>query len=331
MPNPRASDLHVDQLATNFSVGYVQSQENFQADKVFPLLSVARQTGVYAKYNRHDFWRDEVQERAPGTESGRTGYRVDNSNTYHCREYSLEFALDDTVRANADAPYNPEQEAVMLLTGKMLLRREKDFCSAYLSTVETWDGSSDGSHLISGTDFTAWSNAASDPINDIKRRQVMIEQRTGFLPNKLVFGNRQIWHDFENHPDIVDRVKHVSNQPVTKDIVARLIGVDEILIMAGLESTRAENTGTSTQAGRYIGGDNALLVYTPSAAGLMSPTGGYTFTWNGLLPGANLGQVVERYREDRVTSDIFRIRATWDHVLIDPNCGVLFENCSTRI
>lgn len=331
MPNPTGGSLYVDRLATDLSVGYVQSDSKFVADKVFPMVPVALRSGVYAKYNRHDFWRDEVRERFAGGAAARTGYRTDNSNTYYCDEFALAFALDDQVRASADGPYNPEQEAVMLLTQKMLLKRERDFCSAYLSTVETWDGSSDGSHLISGTDFTAWSNAASTPIEDVKARMVQIERRTGNLPNKLVLGNRQIWHDLETHPDIVDRVKHTSDGPVTEGIVARLFGVDQILVAAGVHSTRAEGMGTSTQAGSYIGGDNALLVYTPASAGLMTPSGGYTFTWSGLLPGMNAGQVIERYRDDEHISDVFRIRATWDHVLIDSNCGALFENCSTRI
>ena len=331
MPNPTQGALHVNQLHTDFSVGYLQDQKKYIADRVFPFVSVAKQTGVYAEYNRHDFWRDEVAVRAPGTESQRTGYRTDNTGTYRCQEFSLEFALDDQVRSNADNPYNPEQDAVMLLVQKMLIKRERDFCSAFLSTNETWDGSSDGSHLISGTDFTAWSNSGSLPIEDINKRMVMIEQRTGNLPNKLVLGNRQIWHDLKNHPDIVDRVKHTSDGPVAEGIVARLIGVDEILVAAGVHSTRAEGMGTSTQAGTYIGGDNALLVYAPASAGLMIPSVGYTFVWNGLLEGQSYGQVIEQYREDKVTSDIFRIRATWDHVLIDPNCGALFENCSTNI
>lgn len=327
MPNPTAGAVHVDGLLTEFSVGFVQADEKFVADKVFPLLGVMHQSNKYATYNQSDFQRDDVAIRASGGESARVGFRVDNTATYSCEEFALEFAVDDRVRSNQDGPYNVDNDAVKFLAQKMMIRRELDFVTKFMSTQELWDGSSDGSNLISGTDFTAWSNAASTPIEDINREQALVEQKTGFLPNKLVI-NRQVWHDLMQHPDIVDRVKHTSDAPVSQGIVARLMGLDQILVAAAISSTNAEGM---TNAGSYIVKDRALLVYTPSSPSLMTPSGGYTFAWNGLLPGANYGQVIERYRDDRAVSDVFRIRAAWDQKIVTAACGVLFENCSTRI
>lgn len=326
MPNPTAGSLHVDTILTEFSVGYVQSSTKFVADRVFPLVSVQKQSDRYATYNQSDFQRDEVKVRLAGAEAARVGYRVSHTNTYFADEYALEFAVDDRVRANQDAPYNVDEDAVKFLTQKMQIRRELDFVTKFLSTAELWDGSSDGSNLISGTDFTAWSNAASTPIEDVQRQMANVEKKTGFVPNKLVI-SRQVWFDLKQHPDIVDRVKYTSAQAVDSGIVARLMGLDEILVASAIYSTNDESV---TNSPNWIVKDNSLLVYAPASPGLMVPSGGYTFAWSGFLAGANYGQVIERYREDKINSDVFRIRAAWDQKLITANAGVVFENCSTR-
>jgi hypothetical protein len=326
MPNPTPGAVHVDGLLTDFSVGFVQSNDKFVADKVFPLVPVMKRSDRYATYNQSDFQRDDVAVRAQGSAANRVGFRTDNTNTYFCDEFALEFAVDDQVRSNQDGPYNVDEDAVKFLAQKMLIRRELDFVTKFMSTQELWDGSSDGSNLISGTDFTAWSNAASTPIEDILKEQSLVESKTGFLPNKLVL-NRLVWNDLMQHPDIVDRVKHTSDAPISQGIVARLMGLDEILVASAISSTNAEGMAN---AGSYIVKDNALLVYSPSSPSLMTPSGGYTFAWSGLLAGANYGQVIERYRDDRSVSDVFRIRSAWDQKIITAACGVVFENCSTR-
>lgn len=325
MPNPTPGSLHIDSLLTDISVAYLQASDKFVADRVFPRVGVAKQSDKYAVYSQADFNRDEVDRRQAGSAAVRVGYRTDNTNGYICDEYAVEHAIDDQVRANASGPYNPEEDAVRFLVQKMMIRREMQFVTKFLSTGNIWTGSSDGADLVGGTDFTRWSNAASSPVEDVSNQQARIESKTGFLCNKLVL-NRQGWFDLKNHPDIVDRVKYTSDAPVSEGIVARLMGLDEILVAAAVKNTAVEGMAHS---GAYIAGDNALLVYAAPSAGLMTPSGGYTFVWNGLL-GSNEGQVVERYREDRVHSDIISVRATWDQKVIAASVGVLFTDCSTR-
>lgn len=324
MPNPTAGAVHVDGYLTDISVGFVQSSTKYIADRLFPTVPVAKQSDVVAMYSQADFLRDEVQKRAAGAAVERSGYRT-NSTSYIADEWALAHPIDDQLRANADAPYMPEEDAVRFLTQKMLIRREVEFVTNFFTTGNLWTGSSDGQDLIGGTDFTRWSNAASTPIEDIHERMARIEAASGFLPNKLAI-NRQVWFDLKNHPDIVDRVKHTSRDAVTTDLVARLMGIDEVLVAAAARNTAAEGL---THSGAYIAGDDALLVYAPPAPGLMTPSGGYTFAWTGLI-GSNNGQVIERYRDDDAVSDIVRIRAAWAQKKIAPSLGAFFNDCSTN-
>ncbi len=324
MPNPTAGQVHVDVLLTNISVAYLQSSTKFIADRLFPRVPVQRQSDKYARYDQGDFLRDEVDKRGPGAAPVRLGYRT-SSTSYVADEWAAESAIDDQVRANVSAPFMPEENAVQFLTQKMMIKREKQFVTNFFSTGNLWTGSSNGQDLVGGTAFTKWSNSASTPIEDIHKQMARIETNTGYLPNKLAV-NRQVWFDLKNHPDIVDRVKYTSRDAVSTDIVARLLGLDEIVIAAAIQNTAQENT-TATYA--YLAGKNALLVYAAPSPSLMAPSGGYTFAWTGLI-GSNEGQVIETYRDDRAISDIIRIRGAWAQKIIAPAVGVFFAGCSTN-
>lgn len=319
MPNPTAGAVHVDSLLTDISVAFIQSSTKYVADRVFPAVPVMKRSDLYATYNQGDFLRDEVQRRQQGAAAVRIGYRT-GTDSYIAEEWAAAHAIDDQVRANADAPFMPEQDAVRLLTQKMLIRRDADFVTKYMGTG-IWGVDSSG-----GSDFTQWSNAASTPIEDIHNACFTVEANTGFLPNKLVLG-RAVWYDLKNHPDIVDRVKYTSGGPVDTAIVARLFGLDEILVAGAIQNTAAEGVA---HAGSHLVGDDALLVYSPPSPGLLQPAAGYTFVWSGLI-GSNMGQVVEQYRDEDHLSDIVRIRGAWAQKVVSAPLGVFFNNCSTRV
>ena len=69
MPQPTASSVHVNAPLTSISIAFLQDQSGFVARKVFPAVPVNKQSDRYYIYDRGDFNRDEMKERAPATES----------------------------------------------------------------------------------------------------------------------------------------------------------------------------------------------------------------------------------------------------------------------
>lgn len=328
MPNPTVSSVHVDSLLTDISVAFVQSSTNYVATRVFPVVPVEKKTDIIPQLSRADFLRSELTARAPGSPYNRIGYRTDNTLTYACQEYGGEHAIDDQERANESGSYSADTDTAIFLTQQALIRLEKDWSSVFFSTG-VWTGSSDGGDLVSGTDFTAWSNAASTPIEDIHDANLRIQRGSGFLANKLVVG-LQSWYDLKNHPDVVDRYKHVSSESITTGMVARLLDLDEVLVTSAVENTAHE--GVAVSASHINTADRAVLVYAAPNPGLRQPSGGYTFGWNRLVPfGANGGMVTERYRDDSINSDIIRVRGAWANKVINSFLGAAFLNCSTKI
>ena len=313
---PSGADQHVNQLLSDLSVGFVQSDSKFISRRAFPVVSVAKQSGKYAEFDRGDFLRDEAERRAPGTESAGGGYRVSQS-SFDAAYYAFHKDVADQDRRLADDPFRPDADAAVWLAQKALIREERQFMTDFFTT-SVWTGSSSGSDLVAGTDFTAWDDDTSDPIGNVADEAAEVESNTGLLPNKLIV-NRRGWKALKNHPDIVDRVKHTSAASITTDTVAALMDLDEILVAAGVHNSADEGATVSAD---YIAGDHALLVYAPESPGMYLPSAGYTF----LLDGIDNGMTVSSFRMEHLKSDRHEIEWAFDQVLVSGVLGVFFQN-----
>lgn len=323
MPSPTSSQVHINRLLTNISVANVQQADKFAALRVFPGLNVPNKSDRYATYDRGDFLRDAMEVRAPSSESAGGGYSVDLTANYSCTRYAYHVDVDDDTRGNSDSPLQPDRDAAVYLAQKNLLKLETLFGTNYFTT-SIWTGSSSGSDLVAGTDFTAWDDVTSTPIEDVDEQKEAIEGRTGVLPNKLVL-NRAGWNALRNHPDIIDRVKHTSNQAPSRALVANLMELDEIVVGAGVRNTAAQGL---TTAASYILGAHALLAFVPPSPSLMTPAAGYTFRWTGLR-GSVDGASVSTMRMDHIKSDRHEIETNIDMKVVAPLVGAFFQNVAS--
>jgi hypothetical protein len=181
MAQPTQSDLHVNRPLTDMSVMAVYSNDEFVADKVFPNIAVDKRSDLYFKYNKDDFNRDTAQERAPGAESAGDGFSV-STDSYSAKVVALHHDIPDQNRANTDEPLNEDEDAAILLTHKLLLKREIDWASAFFTTG-VWTGTTTGTDIVPGT---KWDNASGTPIKDIKAQIIAQKKLHGFRPNTLV-------------------------------------------------------------------------------------------------------------------------------------------------
>lgn len=325
---PTARDSHVDQPLTNISIAYIQNTDHFVAHRVFSLVSVDKQSDRYYTFDRGDFNRDEAEKRAPGTESAGSGYAIDNTPTYFCDVWAWHKDVPDQVAANSDLAADPDRAATEFVTQKLLIRKEKDWAANYFAGG-VWTNDEDGVAATPATGQTIhWSDTTSgDPIGDIRAAKTAVLELTGFMPNVLVVG-QQVMDALEDHPDIVDRIKysgHDANRParVNERTLAQLFGLDEILVMRAIENTA--NRG-ATNAHSFIGGKKALLVHRALTPSLMTPTGGYTFTWNGYLNNQNeFGMAMTRIDDRKTKSERIEGEMAFDHKLVSADLGYFWD------
>lgn len=294
MPSPVLQDVHVSAALTNVSVAFFQDEDNFVADKVFPMVPVVHQTDQYFVWSLADFMRDDAQLRSDATESAGTGMNL-QTQSYAANVWALHKDIGPQVRANADPAIDIDVTTTRMLMQKLLIKRDRTFTTKFLTTG-LWTGTSTGSDIVGtagGTPGTGtpslWSDDANgDPFTDIETQQTAILQGTGFMPNKLVLGWK-VYQALRKHPLVIDRIKYTS-QPDAKDItpqmLAAMFDVDEVVVSKAVYNSAAEGLASSMN---FVVGSNALLCYATKSPSLNEPTAGYTFAWQGFTGLNTLG------------------------------------------
>lgn len=322
MPTGNES-LHVDRYLTNISVDFVQDNEDFVSDKVFPVVPVQKKSDEYVIYDRGYFWRNEMGPRPMGGRADTADWDF-TTGTYLAEERALSHRIDDRQRANADEPLDLDEQGARLLQTQVAIDNDKRWASNYFTTG-VWTTDEDGS----GSDFTQFDDSSSTPIQYVDSKSEEIKKLTGVRPNTIVAGAKT-WRALKNNSNIKELVKYGSSldRPaiLNRDILARVFGVDQFLVASGLENTADEGQTDSLD---WIASEDAmLLTYAAPTAGLNVPSGGYTFAWTNLVDGAAnlMGSAIMRGRDEFAHSDYLEIRSATDIKLVAADLGIFMQN-----
>jgi hypothetical protein len=329
MPMLTPSQVHIDAPLTNLTIAYLQDQNNFIADKVFPNVAVSKKTDKYYIYDRANFNRTEVQARAPRTKAPRVGLSI-STDSYSADVYSLSTDFDFETLANEDQALNIRAAAAQMLTYQLLIDREAKWVSSFFNTgiwTTNYAGvasSPTSSQVIQWSDYT---NAT--PIVDITNaRRAMMLASGGFKPNKMVV-TRDVRDTLINHPDILARLNGgatVTNTALVTDAkLAEIFEVQEFLVIDAIENTAAEGLSESMS---FMATKKAALYYAPASSGLMVPSAGYNFTWNSLDNASGYGIDIRSYTGDflRVEgiSELLEANMAYDQKVVGADLGVFF-------
>lgn len=321
---PDRSDLHIDKALTNMSVQYLQDESNFIAGQVFPMVPVQKQSDRYFVYKKEDWFRDDAQERAPGTESAGGDYDIDNTPTYFCRKYAFHKDVFEEDRANADDPLTPDEDAVAFVTDKILLNKENNWARTFFKTG-VWGTNLQGADAATAGKVVYWDDYAnSSPIEDITAASTAQAEVTGKRPNTIVMG-RRAYDALKNHPDFLDRVKYTQKGVVTTDLIAQMFDVDRVLVANAIQNTAKKGQQAEMS---FILGNHVLLCYTTNAPRLKTATAGYTFVWTGLMGSNALGGRINRFSMPHLGIGTERIECelAYDMKVIAADMGTFIEN-----
>lgn len=283
MPQPTLQSVHVDRPLSNISVAYLQEDNDYIADKVFPIVPVQKQSDRYFLYKKGQFFRDVATLRAPATESAGGGYDLDNTPSYFCDVYAWHQDVDPMVRANSDVPLDADRDATIWVTQILAIKREVVFLSNYFTTGK-WTGSTTAGDITPGT---KWDVGNSTPIEDIEAQQFSIKKLTAKWPNRLVLGTN-VYKALKNHDEFLQRIKYTQRGVVTADIIASVLappnqpeassaGDFKVIVAAAVKNTAAE--GQADTMAFAATSTDALLAYANPNPGILQVSAGYIFTW----------------------------------------------------
>lgn len=336
MPQPTLTDVHVDRPLTNISVAFLQNEADYVAPRVFPIVPVMKQSDRYFVYNEGDFFRDEAQIRAPGTESAGGGYALDNTPSYYCDVYSYHKMVDPQIRANSDSPLDADRDATIFVSQKLAIRREVLFLNSYFTT-SVWTGSTTASDITPGT---LWDAANSTPIEDIETQQFSIKKKTAKWPNRLVLGTNA-YKALKNHAEILDRLKYTQRGVITPELIASILAPPgqpeaaddsefQVLVASAVYNTAAD--GQATTMSFMADPKDALLAYANPNPGILQPSAGYIFTWTPIggyvarivqIPMPWLGLDTDGRPAVRIEGEM-----TMAHKVVAADCGAYFNNAT---
>jgi len=336
MPQPTPGDVHVNAILTTLSIAYAQ-QASFIADVIFPQVPVAFQSNRYWKYPRGAWFRTETRKRAPATETAGSGWQL-SDDSYYCDVWGVHKDVDDQTRANTENQLELDRDATHFVTGQMLLKRDLEWQATFFGT-SIWATDLTGVSSSPGSgQFLQWDQAASTPLQDVLTQEIQMQRVTGLRPNTLVIGP-ECEVALLNHPQILDRIKYTQTGVITMELIARFFNVDRVVVANAVVNTTPENvTDTvpegpittvtpddSTTGFQFVFGKHVLLCYSNPRPSLRSVSGGYTFTWTGLLGAGAYGGRIKRFRMEDIASDRIEGEQAYDMKLIASDLGVFWD------
>lgn len=322
LTNPTPGDVHVNTALSTFAQKYLQSEDAFVSLRAFPNLPVQHNADQYYVFDKSDFYRDEVEERADGSESAGTQFRL-SQDAYIARVRAVHKDVGDQTRANADAVVNLMQSATELVTHKLMINREIAFSNTFMN-ASSWPGNT-------GAPANLWDTVAGDPIVDVRDKKRLIQSTTGFRPNRMVLG-RPVYDRLLDNAAIQDRISGGATVEtpamVMRQKLAEILELDEILVLDSIYTT--DPRGAADPTYQFHGADQALLYFAPQAVSAQgTPSAGVSFSWVGMFGMSNAGMRIRKFRMEEYASDRVEGEMAYDYKVTGPELGYLFTGAVT--
>jgi len=306
--------INVSVPLSNVAVKYSNDATKYIADKILPLVSVAKQAGLHYTFGNESF-RLYDDLRANGAPSSRVLSYSTGTAAYYTDTRSLHDVVTEEDRSNADGIISPEITTTENLVDMRLVRREYDVAAALFNTT-TFSGYT---AALSGTDlFDDYTN--SDPIGKLSTARENVRGKIGRPANTLVIG-AAVFNALKQHPDILDRIKYTQTGILTPALLAALLDVSQVLIGEGIyESTNQKQSSTLTD----IWGKFALMCYVAqgSSPNLKKPSLGYIPQWN-LYGGGPY--MTKKWYDDALSGDVIEVTSSYDIVVAAAAAGYLYS------
>lgn len=267
MGKPTLNDIQVDKLLTNLAVGY--KNEDYIADRVFPIVQVGDVTGIYYKFDKAKFRRVKRDLRAPGAEANIVDYGLTQQTYGPLTEKSLAAKVEkekiDSAKKNGGV-LKPMEKATERVTEAIKIGKEYRL-SVWMSNTSNITQNT----TLSGT--SQWSDYDnSDPVSDVKTAKSTVHANTLKEPNTLILG-KEVYDMLLDHPDLIERIKYSREGVTTEEVMARIFGVEQIIVGKAAHNTADEG---QTDSLSYLWGKNAWVAYIEERPDVESLSLGYT-------------------------------------------------------
>lgn len=292
---PGFTSIHIDSAITNMSLLY--SNPAFIADRVAPILPVAKRSDKYFTYGKETALSVTalvgglpISARAPGTAAGTIEYSVSTDN-YYAAQYAYNHPIPDEELIYADDPLAPLVDAEIMLTNRLMLDNENVLATKVLTTANY--SAANRTLLTTGAAGTTWanSNVNSVPMTNIQNGKLAVLKSLFTDPNRLMLTVDSAFA-LSQHTQFRDTFKYVSGMSLTNfDLPFMIMGL-EVFIGNQQKITSAEGVAVQTTGNVWnssTGNAAALVYYANENAGPRSVNAFRTFSCTAETNGGEFG------------------------------------------
>lgn len=306
------------------SVAY--RNQDYIADRVFPILDGADPKAKITKYRRGAWFRDEAGIRVPGTRARRGGFPI-TSVSVSTDEYAFAKEVTDEDRRFAAAKgaptLKPEQDAIEFATDKVDLKKERRVAVAITGT--TWvDGNSGGADAEG-----LWSPAGDTNtfLADIVTGKKAIKAACGMIANTLII-DYATYMSLKECAAILDKIKYTQRGVLTVDLLAAIADLNRVLVGSAIYSDAEETAAGddfnavdiwTVTAGKGMG----FLAYIPPAVGIKVVSAGMQVR---IAYENGLPRRTSTWREAAEHQEVYEVAEETDITVVSAYAGYLWSD-----
>lgn len=254
----------------NFSLRFGNDLNDYIAQKLFTPQVVGSLTGEFYQYGKDNLRLESLD--APSGSEAKSGEYTAFKNTFTAKEKAWKGLVLGRDARNFDAAVadlNQEQAAVNM--DKLLIELED---AAHTKATTSTNYPAALVETLAGTDV--WTDAASNPVQKVKNMRESVRLKCGKYPNKMFLSSTGMTY-LENNTVIRDMVKYTHLGPIPRELIASLMGLDEICVSKAVKNTGLEGAADSLAS---VWDDDAVIAYVDPSPKLKSMTYGKMFVWN---------------------------------------------------
>ena len=308
-------DVHIDKPLSNLVVKF--EPQGTIVQNFLPIIQVPKQSDLFFKYDKGDFFRlPSTTRRSPKTKGRTVSFNV-SSETYFAKNYALLDEMDYETLVNQDDPLKLQEKSARNLFNLLMLDMDNRVASQIRSVSNMGSGATVSSKWSSKTAGT------SDPFNDVAVAKNFIRENTGYDPNTIIFG-RTAYNALLKHDDILERIKYVQRGVVTADLLAALFDVENVYIGSSIINTGGENLADSFSD--VWGGDTIVGRFAPADADGRDPSLMYGMRWTNPMFGTPMAAETWDDPDHRNFTNI-RVQYYQDEKITAPQLGYVIKDC----
>ena len=305
MPSPTSAlaTLRPDLAASFMQFDLEMDRRNFISQLLLPVIEVPNQAGNFGRIPLDQLLQNRNVDRAPGGGYNRGNWTFDPM-TFATAERGAEEPVDDREAGMYRNYFDMEQICAMRALDAVL-RAQEIRVAALIFNTTTWTGAS-----LTTAIGTAWSDATNGtPITDVEAAVRKVYTNSGVWPNALVLSKKK-FRDIRLSSQVKTLIAAtgagfpIRARDITIDMLKAVFDLENILVAGGSKNTATE--GQTATPDQLWDSTKAMVCRVAESNDIREPCLGRIFHWG--EDGSEVGGTVETYRDEKVRSDVVRVR-----------------------